>query len=647
MSTPSAPAEDDVLVPLPAPLKAPIFNVGDWDIDNEPLEITRLRTGESFLDGVKRIAERVGGINPVSLGCNSAFPGMRVAEDQVGVILKNGQVTLRPAGAYRTTVLNPWKMNGAVIPISRTAGVEFDPLQEAGKKNRRLQNLDLGQSYRQIYLQAQQVGVFEDQTETRLAAQGTYVYSSDAEMRGVIDLNSMTPVIVKRETEDTAAAVSSSSYRVDQHGRQAANRQAHGTSVMTIERSIPSGYTQSVAGITIARPEKGFVCMHKSGTNVISMTEGICMASGHEDFVRTAKDNDMGVSLEIEFGDLNHYAKSTPVLELKSKDNIDALCRAQIKWKQARPDIWVSMRGAFTDPFDMLEEKCGNMMRDWLLSVPHESALEEKAKGFTNVEYQWTSELGNAGRGYGVEVLGIEITTLRFPHIDKQDEQMALQQAETNLQIETSRQSAKKEHESSKLNQATHIREQEDRDRDAQAAETQQEVQRRMDKANAETIKKKAEMDTQVVEAEKKLELARQSKEYEVAIAQANAEAEAERVRATGAKDAAQLAAEGEIAVTQEKNKAQLDFLTQQAALLKDNPGLVELLKIQNDLLKAQALADAAKVNPNVVLMGGQEGLEARRMVNGHSPQVPNGAVITEGFPSATMSHRRGHFQEV
>ena len=103
MSTPTAPAESDVFEQLPPALEAPIFNVDDWDIDNEPLEITRLRTGESFLDGVKRIAERVGGEhNPVSSGCNSALPGMRVAEDQVGVILKNGQVTLRPPGAYRT-----------------------------------------------------------------------------------------------------------------------------------------------------------------------------------------------------------------------------------------------------------------------------------------------------------------------------------------------------------------------------------------------------------------------------------------------------------------------------------------------------------------------------------------------------------------
>ena len=97
------------------------------------------------------------------------------------------------------------------------------------------------------------------------------------------------------------------------------------------------------------------------------------------------------------------------------------LCRAQVKWKQIRPDVWVALRGAFTDPFDMLEEKCANMMRDWLLGVSHLEALEVNAKGFTKLEYQCMAELNN-GREYGVAILGIEITTLRFPHIDQQDE---------------------------------------------------------------------------------------------------------------------------------------------------------------------------------------------------------------------------------
>ena len=123
---------------------------------------------------------------------------------------------------------------------------------------------------------------------------------------------------------------------------------------------------------------------------------------------------------------------------------MDALCRVQIKWKQDRPDIWVSYRGAFTDPFDMLEEKCENMMRDWLLSVTHIEALAEKSHGFTKVEFQWMSELNDTGREYGVSVLGIEITVMRFPHIDSQDEKMAIQLAQTNLELESQRQKALK-----------------------------------------------------------------------------------------------------------------------------------------------------------------------------------------------------------
>lgn len=193
--------------------------------------------------------------------------------------------------------------------------------------------------------------------------------------------------------------------------------------------------------------------------------------------------------------------------------------------------------------------------------------------------------------------------------------------AETNLLVEMSRQNAIKEQESSKLNQATHLRMQEDRYQEAEAEERQQEVQRRKDMAEAETTTKKVQMDTKVVEAKMALALEQEKRDKEVALAKAAAEAEAERLRALGRRDAAQLAAEGEIAVTKEKNNAQLHFLREQASQLRENPGLLELLKIQNDLLKTEALATAAKSNPNVVLLTGQEGLEARRMNKGSSRQ--------------------------
>ena len=362
----SAPPEHEVIVQLPEPLKAPIFRVDDWNANKEPIGMTRLRSGESFLDGVRRVAKRLGGDDPVSAGCESWLPGMRVAQDQIGIVFNNGAVKLRPAGAYVTTVFNPWKTHGAVIPVQRQAGVEFDPLLEAGKKKKRIARMELGQTYRQIVLQAQQIAVFEDQVTTRTASSGTFVYDSETEMRGVIDLNRMDPVFVERETEDTVAATSSNTApnRVDMHGRVQPTGQGHGTTVKTTKRIIPSGYIKNVAGIIIARPEKGFIALHKDANNRISMTEGICIASGSEDFVRHTKDSRGNntrtmtmADLEIEFGDLNHYAKSTPMLELKSKDNIDGLCRVQIKWNQTRPDVWVAQRGAFTDPFDMLEEK--------------------------------------------------------------------------------------------------------------------------------------------------------------------------------------------------------------------------------------------------------------------------------------------------
>lgn len=226
-------------------------------------------------------------------------------------------------------------MDGAVIPISRVAGQEFDPVAQAAIENRNVRDLQLGQSYRQIVLQKQQVAVFEDQTSTFMATHGTYVYSAEMEMRGVIDLNRMDPIIVERLTEDTAAVTTGGpKTRIDQHGRVVPANQSHGTTVETTKRFIPAGYTKTVAGITIARPEKGFVVMHKNASNQISMTESISWASGEEDFVRRTKNENAVLDmsdLEIEFGDLNHYAKSTPMLELKSKDNLDVSCNTGMK----------------------------------------------------------------------------------------------------------------------------------------------------------------------------------------------------------------------------------------------------------------------------------------------------------------------------
>ena len=137
--------EDD-LFELPAPLTAPSFQVEEWNDDDEPLGITRLRGGETFFDGVDRIVKRIGGggASPVLPMSRTCLPGMRVAEGQIGVMLVNGGVRMCQPGSYPSVRLNPWKTYGAVIPIRRDAGIEFDPLREASARNRRLARLQLG-----------------------------------------------------------------------------------------------------------------------------------------------------------------------------------------------------------------------------------------------------------------------------------------------------------------------------------------------------------------------------------------------------------------------------------------------------------------------------------------------------------------------
>ena len=61
------------------------------------------------------------------------------------------------------------------------------------------------------------------------------------------------------------------------------------------------------------------------------MTESICIASGKDDFVCRAKTETQALVMDdivVKFDDLNHYAASTTMLELKSRNNIDALPRS-------------------------------------------------------------------------------------------------------------------------------------------------------------------------------------------------------------------------------------------------------------------------------------------------------------------------------
>ena len=70
-----------------------------------------------------------------------------------------------------------------------------------------------------------------------MATAGTYVYAAETALRGVIYLNYTSPVMVQRETEDTAVVLKGGGgTRVDQHGRIVPLNQGHGTSIQTTKR---------------------------------------------------------------------------------------------------------------------------------------------------------------------------------------------------------------------------------------------------------------------------------------------------------------------------------------------------------------------------------------------------------------------------
>lgn len=81
MSAPSAP--DEAVLELPPPRSAPTFAVDKWDVNDEPSGMTKLLSGESFVQGVRRVAEKINDTDVVSKGCSTIFPGMKVSGDQV------------------------------------------------------------------------------------------------------------------------------------------------------------------------------------------------------------------------------------------------------------------------------------------------------------------------------------------------------------------------------------------------------------------------------------------------------------------------------------------------------------------------------------------------------------------------------------
>jgi|GEM_PF-1407578 len=584
--------------------------------DDEPVSITKLAgRGENFLAAVSRVSNRMGDHEAVGTSSSTWLPGMKVSQDQVGIQLKNGRVRFLGAGAYLTTLVQPLKKSLEVVPVERNDGVEFNPLARAvGAADG--QATIYGDSYRQLIVAPHQIAVFHEDGETTLREGGsTYVYGPGTQLRGVISMNKLaTQIEVMRETEDTTDIIRQevrdqrvAQQRGGQHGD-------HGSQIQTQQRKIVAGTAQKVGGIEFVRPSPGFVSLIRTnGNDAITTSTGLMAAVNGAEFVKCN-----GV---IEFGDLNDYAKSSPKWTFQSKDKYNVDVRAQIKWRQIKPEIWVERRGAFVDPFDALEEPCMNRLRDWLQSVNHDQALEAQTKGFENEENRLVSQLQDIADQYGVQVVSLEITTLKFPDIDAENYKISLQKAEAQLEINKLQNQAYLAKQQQLTASEEHNKSMQGLELKAKGNEKTAEVDQRKNTNAAHTVKSKAEAESTAVEAERTLELARVTKTNDVQMAQIEAQAAREKVKGETAMNVAQFQAEGDVATIKEKYKADIDALTQKAALIKANPQLLELLRLESQADVQKSYASAAASNPNVSLgLTEEHAQQIRRMNGGFAP---------------------------
>ncbi|MEC8010182.1 MAG: SPFH domain-containing protein [Pseudomonadota bacterium] len=586
------------------------------NVNEEPASMTRLNDGESFFTGVSRVADRIGEADCVqspSKGPSKYVPGMDVKQGQVGIITDKGSIQYRKPGHYATTGVKPWKKEIGVVNIRYDDGKEFNPIRSALNQNPNLGRENLSDHFRQVVVANHQLAVFQTQGIGTHVRRGpaTYVYGPATELRGTVDRNNLAnKVNVKRQTEDTTSASRSTQIETNQYGQRVATQRAHGTDIQVQDKDLLAGSYEEVGGVTFASPASGFnwIVQNKSFADGFFTGNGLMIGRDGTTFPKNAEG-------QIKFADLGQYSRSTPLMEFKSKNNYNVICRAMLTWTQTQPELWERNSGAYSDPFDALEEPLKQALRDWLNSVDHKDALDAKSQKFSNVEDQLLSDLNKQASRLGISIKDLQISDLRFPDLDVENEKLAAVKAASRQDIQTIQ--SKAETEKAKLESNL-------RGKQAELETFQKQNAIEQERVNAEEIRNKRELDLlNLKQTREKSELAAKQ---QLELARVAGENEISQKLAEGMLQKAELEAKTSMAM----EKAKLKALTE--VFGNDRELLMEVLSLQSRERNMAQLADAAKVNNNVSLnLDKGDEQEVRRMNKGFAPQAAVVApVVTE-----------------
>eukprot|EP01128_Nolandella_sp_AFSM9_P001610 TRINITY_DN1183_c0_g1_i2.p1 TRINITY_DN1183_c0_g1~~TRINITY_DN1183_c0_g1_i2.p1 ORF type:complete len:520 (-),score=143.63 TRINITY_DN1183_c0_g1_i2:3-1562(-) len=181
-------------------------------------------------------------------------------------------------------------------------------------------------------------------------------------------------------------------------------------------REIASGWTASAGAITLVRPEPGFRYV-------------IQQANGY----RTGSEYTYARGEETFFGFLNFLTQSRTTQKFRffSLDRQKAEMTVQLTWCLSDGIRWITKARAYSDPFDLLEEKTEALFRDAIGSMDYRTALKAKADGYDSMEKNIFKSLSNSASSLGAKLKSIEVRELSFPTLEAQEIQLATKDAET------------------------------------------------------------------------------------------------------------------------------------------------------------------------------------------------------------------------
>lgn len=114
---------------------------------------------------------------------------------------------------------------------------------------------------------------------------------------------------------------------------------------------------------------------------------------------------------------------------LESSDRQEVQVRVQLKWRLEQAKIWAQRKGASEDIFDAIEEIAESLLRDAIAGQSYEECRSQAQLGYETIEKAVKETLEEETETLGGKLLSFEIRQLRFPLLEKRNDNIAHQKA--------------------------------------------------------------------------------------------------------------------------------------------------------------------------------------------------------------------------